>query len=225
MMENPKIVGFDFYSVDDLVQMMYFKNYLTVLSTSQLCEYCIDPGVYGEVIDTANIMLDSEDTFFLLDSSYLEKIYSVIQSYRFRFQDSDFIEVSNEVLLGLNNLSSIDTISKNSKLFHYREWQEEMRRFSFSSHEEFVAANANDILAYNMFSENESSDLARGNVVSSLNYFCSVYPSFFDDSSFYQRAISYLDSFIDVPFYKRMGKFYQYAREAKDSVQKLKGLK
>lgn len=225
MVRDVKIVDFNSYSVDDLVQMMNFKNYLTVLSTSQLCEYCLDPGFYGKVIDSANIMLDCEDTFFLLDSSYPEKVYEVIQNCRFRFQDSNFTEVSNEVLLGLNSLSNIDIISKNSKLFHYREWQEEMRKFSFCSHEEFVVANSNDILVYHMFSENESFGLARGDVVSSLNYFCSVYPRFFDDSSFYQRTISYLDSFVDVSFYKRRGKFYQYAKEAKDSIQKLKGLK
>ena len=51
MVKDVKIVDFNYYSVDDLVQMMNFKNYLTVLSTSQLCEYCLDPGFYGEVID------------------------------------------------------------------------------------------------------------------------------------------------------------------------------
>lgn len=218
-MENKKLSN---YSLDDWVEMLYFKNYLEVLSLDELLEKCDDKFVYASVIDTANILLDVESVFFLLDDNYIEKLQTIINTYRFKFFDTNFFEVANEVIVGLNELSSFSQEKKLFQLENYLMWQEESRKFSFSGPEELKAAVANDILVYLQFAENADFGLFKGNVISSLNYFLAVCPQVFDDTNFYEKTVHYLNSYTDVPFYKRRGAFYQYATETKNELQKVK---
>lgn len=210
------------YSLDDWVEMLYFKNYLEVLSLEELLEKCDDKFIYASVIDTANILLDTESAFFLLDDSYIEKVQTVINTYRFKFFDTNFLEVANEVIVELNELSNLSQEKKLLRLEHYLLWQEDSRKFSFGGMEELKAAVANDILVYLKFAENVEFGLAKGNVISSLNYFLVSFPQVFDDTNFYDATASYLNSYTDVPFYKKRGSFYQYVKETKEELQKVK---
>ena len=88
--------------------------------------------------------------------------------------------------------------------------------------EELKAAVANDILVYLKFAENVEFGLAKGNVISSLNCFLVSFPQVFDDTNFYDATASYLNAYTDVPFYKKRGSFYQYVKETKEELQKVK---
>lgn len=221
-MQSVKTFNFEDYSLEDFIDMLYFKNNLECLSLKELTEECSDVITYAWTIDKANIVLDSEPVFFLLDDSYIEKMYCLIDTYRFVFSDLDFLNVSNEVISNLNSLAYLSTISKNSRLEHYRIWQQDCRKLDFTSRQDFKSAIANDVLVYLKFDEGYETQLTDGDIVSSLNYFATVYPTIFDEKDFYSRVIQYLNSFIEVPFYKKFKPIYQYAKESKEEIQKIK---
>ena len=222
-MQSVKSPNFEDYAVEDFIDMLYFKNNLECLSSKELVDQCSDVITYGWAIDKANIVLDSEPVFFLLDEQYIEKMYHLIDTYRFRFYVSDILKVSNEVISQLNSLTYLSSVHTDSRLEHYRLWQQDCRKLDFESHEDLKISIATDALVYIKLLDGDSSiKLAEGDIVSSLNYFASVYPAVFEDLQFYSHAIQYLDSFIGVPFYKKFKPIYQYAKESKEGIQRLK---
>ena len=221
-MQSVESFNFEDYSLEDFIDMLYLKNELDSLSLQELTDECSNVLTYAWTIDKANILLDSEPAFFLLDDSYIEKMYSLINTYRFEFSDPDFLHVSNEVISNLNSLAYLDRVSKNSRLEHYRLWQQDCRKLDFIYFQDFKAAVVNDALVYLKFDDGNEIQLANGDILSSLNYFSMGRPTIFREKNFYYNAIQYLDSLIDVPFYKKIKPIYQYAKESKERIQKVK---
>lgn len=207
--------------VDDWVSSLYLKNYLATCSVQQLCELVSDFNFFQSFLYDCSVLFREEPVFLLLDDIFLEKISDVVNSNRFSFYEKAISELSNEVIIGVNDLSCMSDYIKQSRIINYLLFQEEYRKRQIDTIDKLIEVNINDFVAFTGIKDGKQY-LSTFDVLSSLNYFTYICPECFQDSDFYSNTLSFLDSCCKVSFYRKMGKDYRYAIRTKKAIQKVK---
>lgn len=181
------------YNLEDFLNIIILKSQLVNMPEEKLLEEYQDKDRYGTFIDTANIMLDRDSGFLLLDESIARKIESVIASNRFKIKDEDYTTVANEVIIKINLACDYSKDLKEKVLESYRIYQEESRHISFDDDEELIEAIGYDAYVYDSIKNDNGVDLNTIYLYGSINYFKETIPEIYEDEEFRNNAIKKLE--------------------------------
>lgn len=183
----------DSLSPEDFFNMIHLKSALYYFSLEDFIELCKNEKQYATVLDSSILLLEHDLGFFRLNSEFSEKIFKVINEYRFQYTDSSYVPVVNELICQLNEINSGNQIEQNAKKEHYLNWQEEVRDVYFDDSEDFLNTIVDDYFVYLKFQSDYDKRIPNITIYSSLNYFAYMCPAVFRDSLFYQKSIDYLE--------------------------------
>lgn len=182
-------------SMEDSVGVLSLKNHLVGNSSSDICNICTEEDKYRTVIHDANLLMDIEPNFLVLDDAFSEKLFDLMSTYRYQYDDPIIRQYNNELIYKLNTIKSL-TRREKRKLADYYKWpQDNKRNQGYDSLNSFLWANAYDIIIYyNFVKQSKCPRNLSKDVVPSLNFLMNVYPNIFEDDVFYANALQYLDS-------------------------------
>lgn len=183
----------DNLSPEDFFNMIHLKSALYYFSAEDFIKLCQEEKQYATVLDSSILLLEHDLGFFRLNSEFSEKIFKVINEYRFQYTDSSYVPVVNELICQLNEINSGNRIEQNAKKEHYLNWQEEVRDVYFDDSEDFLNTIVDDYFVYLKFQSDYDKRIPNITIYSSLNYFAYMCPAVFRDSLFYQKSIDYLE--------------------------------
>ncbi len=183
----------DNLSPEDFFNMIHLKSALYYFSAEDFIKLCQEEKQYATVLDSSILLLEHDLGFFRLNSEFSEKIFKVINEYRFQYTDSSYVPVVNELICQLNEINSGNQIEQNAKKEHYLNWQEEVRDVYFDDSEDFLNTIVDDYFVYLKFQSDYDKRIPNITIYSSLNYFAYMCPAVFRDSLFYQKSIDYLE--------------------------------
>lgn len=183
----------DSLSPEDFFNMIHLKSALYYFSAEDFIELCKNEKQYATFIDSSVLLAEYDEGFLRLDSEFSEKVFKVIEEYRFQHTDSSYVPVVNELICRLNVINSDNRIVQNAKREHYLNFQEGVREVYFEDSEAFLNTIVDDYFVYLKFQSDYDKRIPNITIYSSLNYFAAMCPSVFRDSLFYQKSIDYLE--------------------------------
>lgn len=183
----------DSLSPEDFFNMIHLKSALYYFSAEDFIELCKNEKQYATFIDSSVLLAEYDEGFLRLDSEFSEKVFKVIEEYRFQHTDSSYVPVVNELICRLNEINSGTQIAQDAKREHYLNWQEDVRDVYFEDSEDFLNTIVDDYFVYLKFQSDYDKRIPNITIYSSLNYFAAMCPSVFRDSLFYQKSIDYLE--------------------------------
>lgn len=207
--------------VDHWVDLLYVKNYLATLSEKELCDYANDTEFFQDFLKDLTSLFQEEPAFLLLNDQFLQNILNVVNDRRFQNKECIIFQLSNQIVLNANSLLWMSDYDKELRISHYLLFQEECRKRKIHSIDHLIEVNANDSVVFTGI-ENGVQYLSTFDTLSDLNYFTYMCPECFYDDDFYNNTLLFLNSYCDVPFYKKVGKNYRYAVETRRGIQKIK---
>jgi len=167
------------FDLIDYINIIYLKNQLLTLSSPEILEKYKEKEMYGLFLDTVNIMNYLDHGFLLISRDSAQKIETVIQNNRFRYQDSSYHAVCNDIILFLNTLKGYSDLSKNSIKQQYLLSHEETRKMQFATTDAFLEAISYDACCYHQLSQHDLENVNEVLFLSSVNYFVDTIPELF----------------------------------------------
>lgn len=183
----------DSLSPEDFFNMIHLKSALYYFTAEDFIELCKNEKQHATVLDSSVLLAEYDSGFFRLDSEFSEKIFKVIDEYRFQHTDSSYVPVVNELTCRLNVINSGTPIAQDAKREVYLNKQENVREVYFEDSEAFLNTIVDDYFVYLKFQSDYDKRIPNITIYSSLNYFAAMCPSVFRDSLFYQKSIDYLE--------------------------------
>lgn len=195
-------------SMEESIDVLSLKNYLVGSSSSDICDICMDKDKYRTVIHTANILMDIEPNFLALDESFSKKLFDVMSTYRYQYDDSVIRQYNNELIYKLNTIKSLTKREKRKRTDYYKWPQDNKRNQGYDSLTSFLWANAHDIIIYyTLANQGRVPRNLSKEVVPSLNFLMNVYPNIFENDVFYANVLQYLDSHCHSIFHRKREDF------------------
>lgn len=176
------------FDLNDHINVIYLKNYLLSLSSSQLLSAYCDKAKYGLFLDTVNIMNSLDNGFLLLDSDMISKIENVIFHQRFIYSDKDFTACCNEIIVFLNRMKNMSSVEKTLIQEHYLDYQEDVRFMAFPRTDDFKAAISYDAVGHYQLLHNNFSHMEEPFFLGSINYFIEQIPELFQNEDILTRS-------------------------------------
>ena len=210
----------DSLSLEDFFNMIHLKSALYYFSAEDFIELCKNEKQYATFIDSALLLVEYDECFLRLDSEFSSKISSVIEKYRFQYTDSSYVPVVNDLICRLNDIVFATQMTMEAKKEHYLDWQEDVRDVYFTDFDDFISTMAADYFVYRKFLDSYDEKISDVTIYSSLNYFSTMCPLVFMDSSFYQNSMEYLDHQANKLFIRKNHK--DAIVRTRDTIQKIK---
>ena len=214
MVKNKSICPQDFLTMLQLKCSLYYYN------VDDFIELCKDESQYATFLDSALLLVEYDEGFLRLDSEFSSKISSVIEEYRFAYTDSSYVPVVNDLICRLNDIVFATQMTMEAKKEHYLDWQEDVRDVYFTDFDDFISTMAADYFVYRKFLDSYDEKISDVTIYSSLNYFSTMCPLVFMDSSFYQNSMEYLDHQANKLFIRKNHK--DAIVRTRDTIQKIK---
>ena len=188
------------YSKEEFIQLLEYKKNIMTLDKEQLKERYSTKEEYAAFLEQTLRVLDNECVIYLLDDSIKNRVYDIINHYRFIYRDPNLNQKSNEIIGQLNGLGTITPERENDLIDEYICMHEDIRLLEFLTLEDFITTIAKDYDTYVGLKTDDT--------------------SLVDDVSFL-GAVTF---FIAVDLGIMTPEMYQTAKERCKQIEKSKGL-
>ena len=203
-----------------LNNLLTIRNHLGIVPKNQLLEMYQDPDAFLSFIDSVGILLENDSGFLLFDSSFIDKIFSVFQIYRFE-SDASTKEMINDLIGLLNRIKNYPNSLANILKNNYLAYQEEKRHVIFKTTDALIASISYDALVFTALMNGDTEQIQDGDYyLMSLHYLMSVCSEFFQDDEIFDRSLKLMDNTCSEC--RHFSKRKKYVKEAKERVMKLK---
>ena len=209
-------------TVSDFVNVLCLRSQLVNLNEKDLIEYHKDYEKYLTFIDTIAVMSEVDSAFLLFRDDFIDKIYSVIQIYRYEIEDKQVKEAVNSIIHYLNIVKSYKPEYKKLLQTSYRSWNEEVRNVWLKDEDDLVYALGYDAVVYAGIVDGDMDIITENDMfLSSVNYFIETIPSIFENEDVKNRTMKLIDKLRKGfnPFKKELR---MYSEETKENLQKIK---
>ena len=197
-------------TVSDFTNVLCLRSQLVNLDEKDIVEYHKDYERYLTFIDTVAVMSEIDSAFLLFRDDFIDKIYSVIQIYRFDIKDNQIKEAINSIINYLNVVKS------------YHSWQEEVRNVWLKDESDLVYSLGYDAVVYAGIVDGDMDIITENDMfLSSINYFVETIPSIFENKDVQNRTMKLINKLGKgfSPFKKELR---MYSLETKENLQKIK---
>lgn len=160
--------------------IMIFKNQLINLEKKELIRLYTDVSNYALFINTIIILINEENTLFLLDDNYIDKIYAILDIHRYDLNDNEVFNIVNDIIDALNKIKGIE--NKEEYVKEYVKFQEGLRGYKFKEADDFLYALTYDAVVVAGLKDKSIPIQYDDLFLSSINYFLNIYPEYFEDS-------------------------------------------
>lgn len=207
--------------VNQWIDLLTLKNHIAEVSSEELCDVSKEEDYYEFFLTSSLQLLKEEPAFLLLDETFLEKMSKVVSVRRFDYQGMPLYSLSNNLIIGVNQLQCLSELKKKSRVLHYLAFQEDCRGQHFLLLGDLIQANARDLWVYRSIQEEEDY-LTDMDILSGLRYFACTFPEVFQDEKFMMKTQNFVDSCCNVPIVRKLGKQYHMALDTRAVLQKVK---
>lgn len=188
------------YSKEEFIQILEYKKNIMTLDKEQLKERYSTKEEYAAFLEQTLRVLDNECVIYLLDDAIKDRVYDIINHFRFIHKDPSLNQKSNEIIGMLNGLNSMTPERENDVIDEYICMHEDIRLLEFDSLDDFIATISKDYDTYVGLKTDDT--------------------SLVDDISFL-GAVTF---FIAVDLGIMTPEMYQTAKERCKQIEKSKGL-
>ena len=136
------------YSKEEFIQILEYKKNIMTLDKEQLKERYSTKEEYAAFLEQTLRVLDNECVIYLLDDSIKNRVYDIINHYRFIYRDPNLNQKSNEIIGQLNGLGTITPERENDLIDEYICMHEDIRLLEFLTLDDFIATIAKDYDTY-----------------------------------------------------------------------------
>lgn len=136
------------YSKEEFIQILEYKKNIMTLDKEQLKERYSTKEEYAAFLEQTLRVLDNECVIYLLDDSIKNRVYDIINHYRFIYRDPLLNSKSNEIIGQLNGLGTITPERENDPIDEYICMHEDIRLLEFLTLEDFITTIAKDYDTY-----------------------------------------------------------------------------
>lgn len=136
------------YSKEEFIQILEYKKNIMALDQAQLKERYSSKEEYAAFLEQTLRVLDNECVIYLLDDSIKNRVYDIINHYRFIYRDPNLNQKSNEIIGQLNGLGTITPERENDLIDEYICMHEDIRLLEFLTLEDFIITIAKDYDTY-----------------------------------------------------------------------------
>ena len=167
-------------------------------------------------------MSEIDSAFLLFRDDFIDKIYSVIQIYRFDIKDNQIKEAINSIINYLNVVKSYEPEYKQLLKKSYHSWQEEVRNVWLKDESDLVYSLGYDAVVYAGIVDGDMDIITENDMfLSSINYFVETIPSIFENKDVQNRTMKLINKLGKgfSPFKKELR---MYSLETKENLQKIK---
>lgn len=188
------------YSKEEFIQLLEYKKNIMTLNKNELRERYSTKEDYSMFLEQTLRVLDNECVIYLLDDAIKDRVYDIINHFRFIHKDPSLNQKSNEIIGMLNGLNSMTPERENDVIDEYICMHEDIRLLEFDSLDDFIATISKDYDTYVGLKTDDT--------------------SLVDDVSFL-GAVTF---FIAVDLGIMTPEMYQTAKERCKQIEKSKGL-
>ena len=136
------------YSKEEFIQLLEYKKNIMTLDKEQLRERYSTKEDYSMFLEQTLRVLDNECVIYLLDDAIKDRVYDIINHFRFIHKDPSLNQKSNEIIGMLNGLNSMTPERENDVIDEYICMHEDIRLLEFDSLDDFIATIAKDYDTY-----------------------------------------------------------------------------
>ena len=136
------------YSKEEFIQILEYKKNIMTLDKEQLKERYSTKEEYAAFLEQTLRVLDNECVIYLLDDAIKDRVYDIINHFRFIHKDPSLNQKSNEIIGMLNGLNSMTPERENDVIDEYICMHEDIRLLEFDSLDDFIATISKDYDTY-----------------------------------------------------------------------------
>ena len=136
------------YSKEEFIELLEYKKNIMTLTRDELRKIYSSKEKYALFIAQTLRVLDNECVIYLLDDDIKDKVYDLINHYRFIYRDTELNSKSNEIIGMLNGLNSMTPERENAVIDEYICMHEDLRLLEFDTLEDFATTIAKDYDVY-----------------------------------------------------------------------------
>ena len=136
------------YSKEEFIQLLEYKKNIMTLDKEQLRERYSTKEDYSMFLEQTLRVLDNECVIYLLDDAIKDRVYDIINHFRFIHKDPSLNQKSNEIIGMLNGLNSMTPERENDVIDEYICMHEDIRLLEFDSLDDFIATISKDYDTY-----------------------------------------------------------------------------
>ena len=184
-----------------------FAIYVNTLRLKQLLIYLKDNNInicnlisddidqFKDIIKSINNLIVTEPSFFLLDDSFINNSFEMLNIHRFNkefIKDKENFELVNESISYLNHINALSTEDKISDLNNYLEQQYYLRQGIFLSIDALLSSISYDSFALDQILGNDKSHKDNVFLLFSVNYLLETFPQLFKNKIIRNNTYSLL---------------------------------
>lgn len=207
---------------NERLNLLAIKNQLVNLSVAELVERYRDIDEYYTFLETLIKLINTESTFLLCGSDYIDKVVTIVNIHRFDVDDKDFRLGVSGIISYFNSVRSQDSNLKEILKAGYVSYQEDQRGITFYDMGAMLKSIAYDANVYQALQKGTIEKLGLDDyTLMSLTYLMNVYPEFFKDKNVNARAVKLIDSITSkTRFLSPSRRFAKYVEKVLEKVSK-----
>lgn len=178
-------------SSSEFENIMIIKNQLINLDKNQLIDVYTDISNYALFINAIIALINEENVLFLLDENYIDKVYRILDIHRYDLNDKEVFSIINDVIDALNKIQNID--NKEEYVKEYIKYQQNIRRCKFQTADDLLYALTYDAVVIAGLKDKNMPIQYDDLFISSINYFLSIYPEYFEDDEVFGSVYDRLE--------------------------------
>ena len=136
------------YSKEEFIQLLEYKKNIMTLGKDSLSKRYSTKEEYSKFLEQTLRVLENECVIYLLDDAIKNKIYDVINNWRFVYRDPALSTKSNEIIGQLNGLGTLSPERENDVIDEYICMHEDIRWLEFETLEDFITTISKDYDCY-----------------------------------------------------------------------------
>lgn len=136
------------YSKEEFIELLEYKKNVITLSIDELKEKYKSKEAYELFLNQTLRVLDNECVIYLLDDAIKNRVYDIINHYRFIYRDKELSDKSNDIIGMLNGLNTMSPERENDVIDEYICMHEDLRLLEFETLEDFRETIAKDYDVY-----------------------------------------------------------------------------
>ena len=121
------------YSKEEFIQLLEYKKNVMTLSKDELRKRYSSQEEYALFLEQTLRVLENECVIYLLDDSIKDKVYDMVNHFRFIYRDPNLNKQSNEIIGQLNGLSTMTNERENAVIDEYICMHEDIRLLEFDT--------------------------------------------------------------------------------------------
>lgn len=133
-------------------------------------------------------MIYVDDTFLLLESSFIEKIEDIIYLKRYDINNKELIELTNDIISYINHVKNYPEHLKNIKINNYIIYHEDVRSITFTDYNDFINCIGDDFIIYKALEQGDIDNINSTKFFGTTNYFLEYIPELYKNNTYRETS-------------------------------------